>query len=131
MKKILFSLFLFLILTSCSENKKDAATQLIENCADELSYKIFYKHTTNETSINNKEWLKHRPIVIAFLGMNLEWKLKQPFSYNFKVKSLLTNQGNVKVSGNIIYEYQFIKCEKSYTKYPIKFKAKWKNQVIK
>ena len=121
MKKILFSLFLFLILTSCSENKKDSITQLIETCADNRIMKWVNVDTENG---GKDRWLKiHKPKVIEYLEKNLQDKLKTPLKYEYKDYS----NKNVHVS----YEVLFNRCEIDNNKYPVKFKAKWENQKIK
>ena len=116
MKKLLGIVVLGLLLSGCSENKKDKTTQLIENCADALTI----KQIKDETKNAKESWSeKHRPVVIAYIQIDLQAKLKMPFDYEFK--------GNGNERAYVSYERKFNFCEKDRSRYPVKFKAKWEN----
>ena len=126
--KFFIIITLTIILVGCSKNNKDIATQLIENCANDKAYKIFYEVVSK--GINNIEWLKHEPKILSYLNNNLSTKLKNGFfNINIKVKTIYNGRIEIR-SEKINYERHFMFCEKSYTKYPIKFKAKWENKII-
>ena len=119
MKKLLGIVVLGLLLSGCSENKKDQTTQLIENCADATTL----NNLKNETRSAKESWSeKHKSVALAYVQNNLQEKLKTDLQYKF--------QGIGTETAYVSYERLFNMCEKDLERYPVKFKAKWKNYSL-
>jgi len=108
--KFFIIITLTIILVWCSKNNKDIATQLIEICANDKAYKIFYEVVSK--GINNIEWLKKETKILSYHNNKLSTKLKNGFlNNNIKVKTIYNGRIEIR-SEKINYKRHFMFCEK-------------------